>query len=62
MGMEKAILSGKEKRKPYRRAKAIARSCRNHGGCPWCLADRTYRYDKQKDVAKAKFREWESED
>ena len=31
----KAIASGKEKRKPYTGAKAIDRTCRNHGGCAW---------------------------
>ena len=48
MGLEKAIISGKEHRKPFRGAKAVSKSCRNHGGgyrqeCPWCLKNRTYR-------------------
>lgn len=34
--LDKAIANGKERRKPYRGAKAIDRSCRNHGGCIWC--------------------------
>lgn len=41
MSLDKAIRSGKEKRRPYRGAKAIACSCRNHGSCPWCQANRT---------------------
>lgn len=32
MSLDKAIIHKKEKRKPYTRAKAIAKSCRNHGG------------------------------
>ena len=35
MSLDKAIKSGKEHRKPYRRAKAIDPSCRNHGSDPW---------------------------
>lgn len=31
MSLDKAIKFGKEKRKPYRKEKAIAPSCRNHG-------------------------------
>lgn len=33
MSLEKAIKHGKEKRKPYRNAKAVSKYCRNHGGC-----------------------------
>lgn len=31
MGLDKAIEHGKEKRKPYKGAKAIDCTCRNHG-------------------------------
>lgn len=37
---------GKEHRKPYKGSKAIDKSCRNHGGCDWCLGNRKYRYLK----------------
>ena len=43
MGLEKAIEHGKEKRKPYRGAKAYVCSCRNHGTCEWCRNNRTYK-------------------
>lgn len=43
MSLDKAIKHGKEHRKPYRGAKAIARSCRNHKGCIWCAGNRTHR-------------------
>ena len=33
MSMDKAIEYGKEKRKPYRGAKAVDSTCRNHGSC-----------------------------
>ena len=47
--LDKSIASGKEHRKPYRGAKQIDTSCRNHGGktksrehreCPWCAGNR----------------------
>jgi predicted secreted acid phosphatase len=47
MGLEKAIEHGKEKRKPYRGAKSFVRSCRNHGGCGYCLSNRTHKYKRQ---------------
>ena len=34
MSLDKAIKHGKEHRKPYRGAKAVDKSCRNHGSCP----------------------------
>ena len=42
MSLDKAILHGKEHRKPYRGAKAADSACRNHGGCPWCTRNRLY--------------------
>ena len=54
MGMEKAIKSGKEHRKEYRGAKAIAKSCRNGGSCKWCRMNRMYKNLKkmQKSIDK----------
>lgn len=46
MPLDKSIQSGKEHRKQYCGGKAIAKSCRNHGGCEWCLSNRKYRYIK----------------
>ena len=43
MGLEKAILYGKEKRRPYKGAKAVDCSCRNHGTCEWCRQNRMYK-------------------
>ena len=42
MSLDKAIAHGKEKRKPYRGAKAIDATCRNHGTCKWCEENRTH--------------------
>ena len=43
MSLEKAIEHGKEKRKPYRGCKAIDKTCRNHGDCPWCQGKRRHK-------------------
>ena len=51
MSLDKAIAHGKEKRKPYRGAKAIDGTCRNHGSCLWCRENRTHRFrDKENDA------------
>lgn len=42
MSLDKAIASGKERRKPYRGSKAFDRSCRHGGSCPYCRGNRTY--------------------
>ena len=42
MSLDKAIEHGKEKRKPYKGAKAIDCTCRNHGSCEWCKSNRLY--------------------
>ena len=41
MSLNKAIAAGKEKRKPYRKGKAVCHGCRNHGSCDWCRGNRT---------------------
>jgi hypothetical protein len=40
--LDKAIEHGKEHRKPYSKAKAVDRSCRNHGSCSYCEGNRTH--------------------
>lgn len=29
-------------KRPYRKSRAFATSCRSHGGCPWCEGNRTH--------------------
>lgn len=54
----KAIEHGKEKRKPYRKSKAIDCTCRNHGSCSYCRANRT-RFDTyHRQIANEKLNEW----
>lgn len=44
MSLDKAIAHGKEFRKPYMGSKRYFRSCRNHGGCPWCEGNRRHKF------------------
>lgn len=61
MALDKAIKSGKEHRKEYRGGKAIAYTCRNHGGCLWCEGNRKYKYIKKEQKALDKLKEWADE-
>lgn len=62
MGLEKAIMHGKEKRKEYRRSKLFDYSCRNHGGCPVCESNRLY-HDRKEDERTSNYKkeaeEWQ---
>lgn len=40
----------KDRRKKYRGAKAVDRSCRNHGSCPYCAKARKYKIKKQEPI------------
>lgn len=57
MPLDKSILHGKEHRKPYRRAKAVDRQCRNHGRCYWCEMQRLYARIKREWAARDEMRE-----
>lgn len=58
MSLDKAIEHGKEHRKKYRGAKAIDRTCRNHGSCEYCKQNRLYKYKKQILIAEGKLMGW----
>lgn len=51
MSLDKAIEHNKEYRKPYRGGKAIDKTCRNHGSCPYCEAKRKFFDTKRRIVA-----------
>lgn len=59
MALDKAIEHGKDHRKPYRGAKAIDRTCRNHGSCDWCKENRTYKNTKRLEKSKRKMEDCE---
>ena len=44
MSLDKSIFYGKEKRKQYFGSKQFTKSCRNHGGCPYCEGNRLNKY------------------
>ncbi len=50
MSLDKAIKHGKEHREPYRGAKAVDPTCRNHGGCPYCESNRLHKIKKQEPI------------
>ena len=65
MALDKGIQYGKEKRKSFRGGKAVDRTCRCHGGCPWCLGNRLYRTLKEQariDEELKEFYKGESDD
>jgi len=59
MSLDKAITYKKEKRKPYRKAKAISYDCRNHGVCNWCKTNRKWFDTRHRRIADEKIKEWE---
>lgn len=52
MALDKAIKYGKEHRKPYRGSKCIDATCRNHGDCPWCKANRLHKFRDKHPLTK----------
>lgn len=59
MSLDKSIDHGKEHRKPYRGAKSIDRTCRNHGSCGWCRENRRHKYYKKELSTKQELKAWE---
>ncbi len=59
MSLDKAIEHGKEKRKPYRKAKAKDKTCRSHGTCPACRMNREHKKLKIKISTKEQLKERE---
>lgn len=51
MGLEKGIEHGKEHRKRWSFAKTVDKRCRNHGGCEWCLGNRTHKNKRRMEEA-----------
>lgn len=61
MTLDKAINHKKEHRKQYHGSKAVDKSCRNHGGCPYCEENRRHKYDKRKEAQDDRVNEYEKE-
>lgn len=58
MGFEKAILHGKEHRKPFRGAELADKTCRNHGSCPYCKENRTFKNKRAEEDNFKKLKDW----
>lgn len=58
MGFEKAILHGKEHRKPFRGAELVDKTCRNHGSCPYCKENRTFKNKRAEEDSFKKLKDW----
>lgn len=59
MSLDKAIKHGKEKRRPYRKSKAVCYACRNHGSCPYCKRGRLFNQRKVNQNATADLKDAE---
>ncbi len=62
MGLEQGIKHHKEHRKEYRGSKAVDKTCRNHGGCDWCVENRLYKYLKRSEAMDQEEEEWMEDD
>ena len=60
MGLEKAIASGQEHRRPYHGAKAVCFNCRNHGTCDYCKSNRLHSTRRREAAADMQQREYNS--
>lgn len=47
MSFDKHYANRKDWRKPYRGSRAVDKSCRSHGGCPWCEGNRKHKHKKK---------------
>lgn len=60
MALDKAIESGKEHRKQYRKyCEQVDPSCRCHGGCEYCLGNRMYQKNKNTKKMLDRLKEYE---
>ena len=59
--LDKAIKSGKEHRKPYRKSQRFDKTCRCHGSCPYCRSNRLHNFLKTEEETKDLLSDWEIE-
>lgn len=60
MSLDKAIISGKEHRKPYHNTKAVDSWCRNHGKCLICRVNRMYKNNRRNKAAEQEISEYKA--
>jgi hypothetical protein len=44
-------------KKPYTKSKRFDKTCRNHGGCPYCLGNKMHKHDKMVEDARQKLKD-----
>ena len=59
MSLDKSIQSRKFHHNPYRGAKAVDTTCRNHGSCKWCEENRMYKNDKRELAEEQELRDYD---
>ena len=59
--LDRTIESGKEHRKKYRGAKAVDRTCRNHGSCKYCTDTRLHSFHQYNQETLLKLTEFYEE-
>ncbi len=62
MAFKLAYLNLKDWRRPYRGAKAVDGSCRNHGSCPYCRGNREHATRQREDEASDGLAAWATDD
>lgn len=60
MSLDKAITSGKEKRKPFYGCKAFDPACRNHGSDIYMTKNRLHNREKREQMAKANLKDYQN--
>lgn len=58
MAFDKYYPNRKDKRKPFYKSKRFDRSCRCHGGCPYCEGNRMYSTIKRKQDSDLKLKQF----
>lgn len=58
MSLNKAIKHNHEHRKEYRGAKAVDKTCRNHGSCEYCKGNRLYQSNREQEKMDQEEKEW----
>lgn len=60
MSLDKSIEHGKDHRKQYRGSKSFDCTCRNHGGCEWCLENRMIQKLRREEAMKQEEKRYEN--
>lgn len=60
MSLDKAIKHHKEHRRPYRGAKAVDATCRNHGSDDWAKENRLYAAKRREAAAESAIHDYEN--